>query len=333
MRRLTDEHGSVAIIVALLGVVLFAMSAFVIDVGALVQERRVLQNGADASALAIAEECGGGDCGDPDATAEDYADKNSDDGFSAIEELCGRLVTGVEECSDPPDVPDGAGYVRVTTKTERPDGTDQVRFSFARFLGFEGKSVHTRATVAWGGPSSLTSEIPLTISQCEYEAYTANGFAEEPYDEADEAVIYLHTPGEASPCPSGPAGSDNPGGFGWLDDPDDDCMAESDTDGAIAADTGNAGSRACLPDVLDTVIHIPIFQSTNDLSGNNSVYYMKGFAAFYVTGYNSPGYKTQPIPCESSQTCLSGYFVQDDRPVSGTIGGPSMGVVVVQLIG
>ena len=47
MRWLNDDDGSVAILVAVVGIVLFAMSAFVVDVGGLVHEGRVLQNGAD----------------------------------------------------------------------------------------------------------------------------------------------------------------------------------------------------------------------------------------------------------------------------------------------
>jgi hypothetical protein len=351
MRRLRDaDEGTALIIVVTTAVVLFAMSAFVIDVGALLQERRVLQNGADASALAIAQQCGAGDCGDPAASAGQYTDENAGDGASTVEELCGRYVTGVDECADPPTVPDGAGYVRVTTKTEGDGGTDEVPFLFARLLGVNGATAHSRAVAAWGGPSSLSSELPMTISECEYDTYTDSGDdleAPPPYSTSGypspEATIYLHDTTGASPCPSGGSGSDLPGGFGWLDTGESGCTATSDTEGWFDDKTGRPPPSSCtaalMDDVIGTVVHIPIFDQTNGLSGTNGEYHMSGFAAFYVTGYSIEGqYKVQSLvtdeyPCSGQASCISGFFVQDPSPVTGTIGGPSMGVVVVQLIG
>jgi hypothetical protein len=357
MRRLSDDRGTAAIIVALLSVVLFGMGAFVVDVAALVQERRVLQNGADASALAIAEECGGGDCGDPEATAEQYSDANADDSVTAVEELCGRLVTGVAECSDPPDVPDGAGYVRVTTKTERTDGTDQVRFSFARFLGFDGLTVHSRAIAAWGGPAAIDAELPLTISQCEYNAYTDSGDALKdppPYDTSGyptpEAIIYLHDTTEANPCAAdeSSSGADLPGGFGWLDT-NDDCETTSESGdwyhvGPGASPNPNDCKASYIKSLIGTIVHIPIFDRTNGETGANGEYHVAYFASFYLTGYSLEGQYTERSVVtntycndtangQGTTDCISGFFVNDPTPVSGTIGGPSAGVVVVQLIG
>ena len=66
MRSLTrnhdDDRGAVLVWVALMLVVLLGIGALVIDVGALYAERRQLQNGADAAALAVAADCAEGDC-------------------------------------------------------------------------------------------------------------------------------------------------------------------------------------------------------------------------------------------------------------------------------
>ena len=62
MRRLRDDEGATAILVVIVMVVLLGMGAMVVDVGGLWSERRQLQNGADASSLAIAQMCAGGDC-------------------------------------------------------------------------------------------------------------------------------------------------------------------------------------------------------------------------------------------------------------------------------
>ena len=74
MQRLRkDERGAVAIIVALLMVVLIGFAALAVDISAMWAEKRQLQNGADAGALAIAQECAKGACGSPDGTAQTYA--------------------------------------------------------------------------------------------------------------------------------------------------------------------------------------------------------------------------------------------------------------------
>ena len=66
MRSLTrnnrDDRGAVLVWVALMIVVLLGVGALVLDVGALCVERRELQNGADAAALAVAQDCAEGDC-------------------------------------------------------------------------------------------------------------------------------------------------------------------------------------------------------------------------------------------------------------------------------
>ena len=50
-----SERGAVLPMVAVLTVAMVGMAALVIDVGALLDERRQLQNGADAAALGVAQ--------------------------------------------------------------------------------------------------------------------------------------------------------------------------------------------------------------------------------------------------------------------------------------
>ena len=56
-----DERGASAVLVAILLVPLLGFAAIALDVGALYVERGQLQNGADAAALAIAQDCSDGD--------------------------------------------------------------------------------------------------------------------------------------------------------------------------------------------------------------------------------------------------------------------------------
>ena len=55
--RLRDEHGAVAVIVALSMTAVLAMAALVVDVGAMQARRAQLQEAVDAAALGIAQQC------------------------------------------------------------------------------------------------------------------------------------------------------------------------------------------------------------------------------------------------------------------------------------
>src|SRR3954452_8660928 len=106
------ERGATAVIVALMLVLLFGMGAIVVDVGAMYQERRELQNGADAGALALAKTCSAGspECGtavDATTTAQTYAGKNANDNVSGINEVCGTAAV-LTACINPPAVAAGA---------------------------------------------------------------------------------------------------------------------------------------------------------------------------------------------------------------------------------
>jgi len=54
---MNDDRGAAGILIAVMMVFLLGMAGLVVDVGAMYQERRALSNGADAAALAIAEDC------------------------------------------------------------------------------------------------------------------------------------------------------------------------------------------------------------------------------------------------------------------------------------
>jgi uncharacterized membrane protein len=71
MRRLkSSEEGTIAAVVAVMLLVLLGMAALVVDIGDGYWERRMLQNSADAAALAVAGDCVQGDCGAFIATAD-----------------------------------------------------------------------------------------------------------------------------------------------------------------------------------------------------------------------------------------------------------------------
>ena len=351
MRRLTrdepsEESGAALILTALVMFSLLAVSAFVVDVGALVAERRILQNGADAAALAVAQDCASTGCGPYQATATGLASANAEDGASTVNEMCG--TSPLPACTAPPAVPAGAGYVRVQTETLTTGGSNQVPFSFAKIMGFTGATVTRRTTVAWGGPAALTSQLPLTISVCEFNFYTGTGTAfatSPPYPPypPNERTLYFHTKAPMpSGCPSSQAGADLPGGFGWLATATG-CATPTSANGWFNAKTGRPAPASCRPPEMlamrGKVVHVPVYDQVNGLNGNNGQYRIKGYAAFYLTGYRfpsrtAPSLVTNAPPCRGNDFCISGYFVGGQLTrTPGVIGGPSMGVVVIQVIG
>lgn len=343
MRRVNrdDERGAIAVMVALLLVPMLGFGALVIDVGALVQERRDLQNGADAAAFAVAQDCAGGvSCGPYMVTADEYVDLNATDNDSDVYEVCGS-GPGLTDCSDPPELPAGAlGYVRVADSTrEASSGSEQISFTLARALGFDGATVQMSAIVAWGAPASATTT-PLTISMCEFDEATdpdgddVRTFAEGPPFSVDPIVAYFHnvTSGHGDESCAGPAGQDNPGGFGWLDS-GGDCQADSEADGTYSADTGNDVPNGCDPaDWLNTTVLIPVYDEVVD-PGTNASYHIVGYAAYHIVGYKFPAKRAGLYSfCTGGDSCLVGYFT-DYVTSADEFGGPNMGAVAVKLIG
>jgi hypothetical protein len=338
MRRVIvgEERGAFAVMVAVLLAALLGFGALVIDVGALVQERRELQNGADAAAFAVAQDCAGGiSCGLYETTAEEYADLNAVGGASNVWEVCGNGVR-LPSCLDSPPLPDGAlGYVRVSDRTrEASSETDQISFTLARAMGFDGATVRMRATVAWGAPGSATT-VPLTISICQFKKSTedADGvrtYADGPPFTGDPQHVSFHNPTKAEgPCKEGPAGQDNAGGFGWLDS-DRNCQVESTADGNHSAKTGAAVPNYCNPaEWLNTTVLIPIYDQVVN-PGTKADYHIVGYAAFHLVGYKFPKHMAGE-PCTKGESCIAGYFVNYVTSAD-ELGGPDMGATVVTLI-
>ena len=86
MLRVGTDRGAIAVIVAILMVPLLGFAAISLDLAATHAERQQLQVGADAAALAIAQDCVRGECDDPEETAEHFALANSHSG-NAVAEL------------------------------------------------------------------------------------------------------------------------------------------------------------------------------------------------------------------------------------------------------
>jgi hypothetical protein len=375
LARAGDDPGAVAVLVIILlsGGVLLGMAALTVDVGSLYGERRQLQNSADAGALSLAQDCAAqaAACTTGGGSITGLVNSNdTSDGTTAIAGICIRSGassvgvcaggSGLATCLPAPAALDH--YVEVRTSTRTSGGGTLLPPIFAQSIvdGYSGTTVGACSRVAWGGPSSLTSALPLTISDCEFQKYVSNPpfpgatpgppyFA--PYLEGSgtyppaswEKTLLFHTTNSLPGCPASHSGSDTPisGGFGWLDS--SQCLATSDLTGLFITDPGSSVATGCsvsaMQSMLGKVVDVPIYNGTNNLTGNNGGYYIKGYAAFVLTGYYLGGqYKeksliTRAFPCGGNDRCISGFFTKDLSPTTGTIGGPSMGVIVIQMAG
>jgi Flp pilus assembly protein TadG len=375
-----DDRGAVGVLVAVLigGGVLLGMGAMVVDVGQLYSERAQLQNGADAGALGVAKTCAAGSC--VTTAAQSYANLNAHDGTSAVDLVCG--MGGLAACPastgkiyDCPAAPAGGQkYVDVHTSTLTTSGSTLLPPSFARTLlgmsSYGGSTVKACAQAEWGPPSTATT-IAFTISACEWDNATQNGtvFAPPPpavpppgYNPYDQ-VIALHAGSTSGACAANPADADAPGAFGWVDDPLKNCTVTivnnqyGTSPGTSGNDCSSVLPNAAKPPPNETVVYVPVYSSVA-MQGNNTIYTLKGFAAFVITGYTSlpsigtstdwdlPGTPAQELKkqkdlCQtvsggngSSPDCIDGYFTKGLIPSGGTVGtGPDLGADIFTLSG
>lgn len=323
MRWIDDERGAAGVMIAITIAVLLGMAGLAVDVGAMYQERRVLSNGADAAALAIAEDCalGTASCDQFTAkvTAQAFANANSDDGVSAVDSV---------------KINQGNQTVTVVLSTLTTDGDTRLDPYFAEVVGFEGSTIRAQAIAQWDAPRALRTFLPLIISECEFP----NG-ADLP---TAQRVIYFHDGNSAEPC-NAQAGLDTDGdgflagGFGWLDTPGA-CEIFLETGTWRSDDPGSSPTVGCDPSYLAGLvgeeIPLPFF---NDLYGvgTNGQYHIAGFGMFEITGFNFGGSYKMPIgtpPCSGDERCLSGRFTSG-AIYDGEFGGQDHGIVLVKLIG
>jgi Flp pilus assembly protein TadG len=345
------DAGAVLVWVALMIVVLVGVGALVIDVGAILVERRELQNGADAAVLAVVQDCAkvGGTCG-TGALAEQYADLNAKDGAAAVTNgtPCGS-GPGLPACAEP--APSGAtgalGWARVDTSTQTSDGGSEVSFVLAPLLGaLTGKTVTASAVAAYGIAGTLTADLTMAFSECEFQNQLKDGET----IPSGLATVYLKVEGEEedplSTCsPRTSSGGTSTGGFAWLGTTET-CKIESVQVGEVLSAPTQPGNQApdCIAGnlVRGKPLVLPLFNIAEG-TGSNVAYTISGFIGFEFTDYQLAGPDeplstfTCPPPAGSKPSgkyrCIQGYF----RPLvlgDGEFGGSvDFGVRVIKMIG
>jgi Flp pilus assembly protein TadG len=359
MSRLDDDSGAISILVTFLiasGVVI-GLLAMVVDIGRLFNERRVLANGADAAALAVARECAIDDeqCEtSAPSIASSLADANAGpDEVSRLDELCGSgdlgacraLGSHAWECQTADNYPN---YARVRTSTEESDGGTLVPSVFAQAFGFDGQGMWACSQAIWGTARGAIVTFPLALSACDYVSETS-------------AIIEIFKPPSFKPG-RGPTCTviDNDGneqvlqdmvnGFFYvqLDDTRRDCLTPVPVNIGDVLPRSDNIVQLCGPDYEDAFqsyigveTPLPVFDALPSGGGiGGTTMRVASFVAFTLRGYRLGGRRTfggppggWPSECRANNRCFYGDF---GTAVSGGTGvdpdAPNLGLQSVQLI-
>ncbi|MGY5884691.1 pilus assembly protein TadG-related protein [Modestobacter lacusdianchii] len=296
-RRLADERGAVAVMVALMLVPLLGFAAIAVDVASLYADREQLRNAADSAALAVATDCARGACANPVATATAALTANA----GAADAAGATLRT--------PDVALTGNTVTVTVSA------DQAHW-FAPVLGIDSTRVTATATATWRAMSTGVAQLPLAISWCEYKQQIAK------YPLTSTVPRRLDWElGWLSLC-TGPGGGLVFGGGHALTGTDSStvCRSTSSVGQFIGISIWssvlpNRCSASHLDSLIGTDLQIPVWDYVDGwIFGNRAHVY--GYALFHLTGYQ----------LTSSEPVFYGYFtraVVAGAPASSTSTAPA----------
>lgn len=361
MRIVDEERGAVTILVALLitsGVIL-GLLALVIDGGRLYSERRLVQNGADAAALAVARACAIGDpaCSSQTAAAtlgRTLSNQNAGpDQVSTLDEACGSgnlgacraLRTHAWECQTTTGY---RNYARIRTATQESDGGSVVPGVFSRALGLDETGLWACSQAIWGTAGSANVILPIALSACDYVSNAS-------------AVIQIFSPPTYKPG-QGPTCTvvDRDGvqqrlqdmvkGFFYvqLDESRRDCLTPARISvGDILPRADNivqlCGTR--YEDAFRSFIGVQtpliVFDAMPSSGGiGTTTMRVASFVAFTLRAYQFGGGRTYGAPpggwpreCRSNNRCLYGDFGTAVSGNSGvSTGTPNYGLQSIQLV-
>jgi Flp pilus assembly protein TadG len=310
VQRLRNERGAVSTVVALLMVPLLGFAAISIDVANLYLQKVQMHNVADAAALAVAQDCASGSCGNSSGTAQTLAAANLRPGRTA------QTVVTLDASS---------GTVKVVASTT-------TSYVFAPVLGRRTGQVSATAKVTYGGPVAGRAVLPLAFSWCEWKYQTGGALP----SGTTQRTIYLSKTAGATDC-TGPSNNIVPGGFGWLTVNSGSCGTTTTIGNIIVSDPGNSVPNGCstssFSSLVGSTVLLPVFDQSWG-SGSGATYQVYGYAAFRLTGYSFGGQYKSGNPCSGNERCVQGYFtrfVDLSETFTYGPGTPQLGVTVLKL--
>lgn len=311
MSRLVSDHerGASAVLVAIMLVALVGVGALAVDAGALWSDRKQLQNGADAGALAVAQTC---------------ATKPSDP-ECAVGASTTLLAEGNKTDANAAGVVTDKGSNSVTVRT-----TSNRQLWLANVFGVASADVKAEATARWGALGAGNT-IPLAFPEIDYK---------------DGELCLPVKSGGDGPCGPEHTSHDVPGGFGWLTAVNATCVSTSkigdDISAMMSSSTGN--NPSCNETVLQKQLEVArdsdngyvLFPVFNDTSGGGAggKFHVVGFAAVRPTEWclKGPTHNPNKYKCTGSEVWLKGKFVKSVT-LKGAIDDSAgdFGAFVVQL--
>lgn len=353
-----NDRGAVALLVALLlgAGALTGLLGLVVDGGRLYAERRVVQNGADAAALAVAQNCAleRPECATQASSrvvAGTFANLNaSDDGRTSVTELCGSAplapcpsVGSTPKWSDCQTDVTG-NYARVRTRSEDAAGSAFFLPIFAGVIGGTNGQLTVGACsqVKWGGAASAPIQFPFLLPAC--APLLAEGLKViEDFDPNDPNTSCTVNGITYDPVTKGFA-------FGTLPGADSNCLTTVTVDVGDVIAVETSLTQVCgtkINTVLDPIIAsgkaivLPVVGAHTQTGQGNYDFTILSFKSFILTGYKlknitggtaPPGGWSQTVCGQGAQrSCIYGSVGAD--VVTGDVGGPDdFGVRAVQLI-
>jgi len=312
--RLSDERGATAVVFALILIPVLGFAALAVDIGSLYAEKARLQVAADAAAIAVAQDCSRGNCGDMLTTARALVAANDGDA-AAVQPVLNSVPLSVTVA-----------------------GSTPVKHWFAPLIGHDATAVSASATVGWGAPSQGTAVLPLIFSWCSFKAQTNGGL---PSTTTPQTIMFSKSD-DPSGC-FGPSGNAIPGGFGFVVPDAGTCRATDGIGQQLWSDTGVSMPSGCVAADFDRRLNqtvlLPLFDASGG-TGSGGWYHVYGYAAFQLTGYAFNGStRSDKNVCgpktTSSDRCVTGYytrFVDLSDAWQYSSDAPTLGASILRLI-
>jgi Flp pilus assembly protein TadG len=296
--RLAEERGATAVMVVLLLPALLGGAALAVDVGRYHADLTRMRTAADAAALAVAADCGRGNCGDMNATASGMATANAG-GIASL----GTAVSV------------SGNQVTVTVTGQRPH-------AFAPLIGVTSSPLRVRSVATFTAAAPL--RVPVGMSWCEYQAQRNQEAAH--LRDRDHNLDWFTT--SATTC-TGPDGTTVRGGRSRLQPASSTTCPVAPAGGTVTrADAATAGrintvcfGNAYKPSIVGQIWRVPVWDRATT-SGTTTTYRVVGYAEVRVRDIGSTDHSNP------DEYTLDGQVFSGLQSTPGTATGPPVVTLV-----
>ncbi|WP_206446195.1 Tad domain-containing protein [Agrococcus sp. KRD186] len=296
-----DDHGAIAVWVAIMLIPLLIVGALAIDLGAMHSDRQRLQYGADAAALAIAESCAIGDCDPLDLAPQEtirhtLVSKNSPLANAADSRIL--------------DLDLGSNWVEVEATSTREHW-------FSPAMDIDETALTAIGAASWTDAGGV---FPVAFSWCELNVQggmspISDGddvVGLEPVSDPQPTVIIM--PKKADTGCTGTNGLIAPGNFGFLLHGECD-LEVNPASGDVPGSPGNQLDQGCAEKLVQwrsdnsQPVLVPVFHGAEG-AGSSVRYPLIGYAVFDLDGYYFDGsHRSEPNPCGGASRCVQGTLI------------------------